>query len=72
MHFTDSWTQFKTDWRPLRNLVVRNNFNVLTSNRFWRNVESYTYVPATNLVSRSDYIEIITISSSSVSTPKRR
>ena len=58
MHFTDSWTQFKTDWRPRRNLVVRNNFNVLTSNRFWRNVESYTYVPATNLVSRSDYIEV--------------
>lgn len=58
MHFKDSWTQFKADWRPLRNIVVRNNFNVLTSNRFWRNVESYTFVPATNLVTRSDYIEI--------------
>lgn len=58
MRFKDSWTQFKTDWRPRRNIVVRNNFNVLTSNRFWRNVETYTYVPATNLVNRTDYIEI--------------
>jgi iron complex outermembrane receptor protein len=58
MHYKDSWTQFKTDWRPLRNLVVRNNFNVLTSDRFWHNVETYSYVPATNLVTRSSYIEI--------------
>jgi iron complex outermembrane receptor protein len=58
LDYKDSWTQFKTDWRPLRNLVVRNNFNVLTSDRFWRNVETYTYVPATNLVTRTSYIEI--------------
>ena len=59
MHFNDSWTQFKADWRPRRNVVVRNNFNVLTSNRLWRNVETYTYVPATNLVNRTDFIEIL-------------
>lgn len=58
LDYKDNWTQFKTDWRPLRNLVVRNNFNVLTSDRFWRNVETYTYVPATDLVARSSYIEI--------------
>ena len=58
MRFKDSWTQLKADWRPLRNVVVRNNFNVLTSNRFWRNAERYEYVPATNLVNRRTYIEI--------------
>ena len=59
MHFKDSWTQFKADWRPRRNVVVRNNLNVLTSNRFWKDVETYTYVPATDLVNRTDFIEIL-------------
>ena len=58
MHFKDSWTQFKADWRPHRNLVVRNNFNVLTSNRYWKNVETYAFVPATGLINRTDFIEI--------------
>jgi len=58
IYFKDSWTQFKADWRPRRNIVVRNNFNVLTSNRYWKNVETYAFVPATGLINRSDYIEI--------------
>ena len=58
MHFKDSWTQFKADWRPRQNVVVRNNFNVLTSNRHWKNLETYTFMPATNLVNRTDFIEI--------------
>jgi iron complex outermembrane recepter protein len=58
IHYKDSWTQFKTEWRPLRNMVVRNNFNVLVSKRFWHDVETYAYVPATNLVNRTSFIEI--------------
>lgn len=58
IRYKDSWTQFKTEWRPLRNLVVRNNFNVLVSKRHWRDVETYAYVPATNLVNRTSFIEI--------------
>ena len=58
MHFKDSWTQFKADWRPRPQIVVRNNFNVLTSNRYWKNLETYTFVPATNLINRTDFIEI--------------
>jgi iron complex outermembrane recepter protein len=58
MHFKDSWTQLKADWRPRRNIVVRNNFNVLTSNRHWKDVETYAYVPATGLVNRTSFIEI--------------
>ena len=56
--FKDSWTQFKADWRPRQNIVVRNNFNVLSSNRYWKNAETYTYVPATNVVNRTDFVEI--------------
>ncbi|MSO81794.1 MAG: TonB-dependent siderophore receptor [Acidobacteria bacterium] len=55
--FKDNWTQVKADWRPRRNLVVRNNVNVLTSNRYWKDVETYTYLPATNLINRTDFIE---------------
>ena len=58
MQFKDSWTQFKADWRPRQNIVLRNNFNVLTSNRHWKNLETYTYVPETNLVNRTSFIEI--------------
>lgn len=58
MYFKDSWTQLKADWRPRQNVVVRNNFNVLTSNRYWKNLETYVFVPATNLVNRTDFIEI--------------
>jgi iron complex outermembrane receptor protein len=58
MHFKDSWTQLKADWRPRQNIVIRNNFNVLTSNRYWKNLETYTHVPATNLVNRTSFIEI--------------
>jgi iron complex outermembrane receptor protein len=58
MQFKDSWTQFKADWRPRQNIVIRNNFNVLTSNRHWKNLETYTYVPATDLVNRTSFIEI--------------
>ena len=56
--YTDSWTQLKADWRPRPNVVIRNNFNVLTSDRHWKNVESYAYQPSTGLVNRSDYLEI--------------
>lgn len=58
MHFKDSWTQVKADWRPRQNIVVRNNFNVLTSDRYWKNLETYTYIPETNLVNRTFFIEI--------------
>jgi iron complex outermembrane receptor protein len=58
MYFRDSWSQFKADWRPRRNIVVRNNFNVLTSNRYWKNLETYAFVPATGLIDRTDFIEI--------------
>ena len=58
IYYKDSWTQFKTEWRPLRNIVVRNNFNVLSSNRFWHDVETYAYVPATQMVNRTSFIEI--------------
>ncbi|MDQ8699161.1 TonB-dependent siderophore receptor [Hyphomicrobium sp. LHD-15] len=59
--YVDNWTQFKTEWSPTDWLEMRNVAYRLTSNRHWRNVESYAYQtsgPFAGRVLRSDYIEI--------------
>lgn len=56
--YLDNWTQFKMDWQLASNLRLRNNAYYFTSNRHWRDVESYLLNPATNQVTRTDYIEI--------------
>ncbi len=59
--YVDNWTQFKTEWSPTDWLEIRNVAYRLTSNRHWRNVESYAYQtsgPFAGRVLRSDYIEI--------------
>ncbi|WP_133768494.1 TonB-dependent receptor [Enterovirga rhinocerotis] len=56
--FRDQITQFKTEWSPTDNLTIRNTAYYLTSNRHWRNAESYRYNAATGQVGRSSFIEI--------------
>ncbi len=56
--YLDHWTQFKMDWQLASNLRLRNNAYHFTSNRHWRDVESYALNSATNQVTRTDYIEI--------------
>ncbi|MEH3146651.1 MAG: TonB-dependent siderophore receptor [Methylobacterium frigidaeris] len=57
--FRDNWTQLKAEWTPSADVTVRNTAYHLTSNRHWRNVESYAYLPASRQVERSDYVEIV-------------
>ncbi|NNM71792.1 TonB-dependent receptor [Enterovirga sp. DB1703] len=57
--FTDNWTQLKVEWNPNENVTLRNTAYYLSSERRYRNVESYAFVPATGLVRRSDYIQIL-------------
>ncbi|GGF55346.1 TonB-dependent receptor [Azorhizobium oxalatiphilum] len=57
--YEDNWTQFKAEWTPTDQLTVRSTFYYLTSNRHWRNAEAYAFQPATGLVARSDYLEIL-------------
>lgn len=59
VNYRDAWTQFKTEWDPTEWLSLRNVAYRITSDRHWRNVESYSHVPATGLISRTDYLEII-------------
>ncbi|GJE00319.1 Metal-pseudopaline receptor CntO [Methylobacterium isbiliense] len=56
--FRDNWTQLKTEWTPSADVTLRNTAYRLTSNRRWRNAETYAFVPATGLIRRSDYVEI--------------
>lgn len=56
--FRDNWTQLRTEWTPTENLTFRNTAYYITSDRHWRNVESYSYQPASNDIFRDVYIEI--------------
>ncbi len=57
--YLDNWTQFKTEWSPTDWFQLRNVAYRLTSERHWRNVEGYTFDNATQMINRSDYVEIL-------------
>ncbi|HEV2544345.1 MAG TPA: TonB-dependent siderophore receptor [Methylobacterium sp.] len=56
--FKDNWTQFKTEWTPTADITIRNTAYRLVSDRHWRNVETYGFVPNTGLIRRTSPIEI--------------
>ncbi|MQA28432.1 MAG: TonB-dependent receptor plug domain-containing protein [Luteitalea sp.] len=57
--YRDNWSQVKADWQASSNVFVRMNVSGVNTRRQWRNAEQYSYQPATGLVSRSSYTEII-------------
>lgn len=59
VRYSDNWTQLKAEWAVNDALTVRSTFYYLISDRHWRNSESYTFQPASGLVRRSDYLEIL-------------
>lgn len=56
--FEDNWTQFKTEWTPTADITIRNTAYRLKSDRHWRNVETYRFVPSSGVIRRTDPIEI--------------
>ncbi|WFU44965.1 TonB-dependent receptor [Bradyrhizobium sp. CB82] len=58
IHYEDNWTQFKTEWDVADGITVHDTLYYLTSHRHWRDVESYAWNPATQLITRTNYIEI--------------
>ena len=56
--FEDNWTQLKVEWSPSDDVVIRNTAYRLLSDRHWRNLESYAFVPSTGLIRRTSPIEI--------------
>lgn len=57
--YRDRWTRLAAQWQPNERVMVRNQFYYLTSQRHWRDAESYTFLPATGQVRRTDYLEIL-------------
>jgi len=61
VNYIDNWTQFRTEWEATDWLELRNIAYRLTTNRHWRNVETYIFQdagPNAGLVQRRSYIEI--------------
>lgn len=56
--YVDNWTQFKTEWSPTDWFELRNVAYRITSDRYWRNVEQFTFNDVSNRIDRSDYVEI--------------
>jgi len=58
IHYQDNWTQFKTEWEIADGITLHDTFYYLSSQRHWRDIEDYTFNPATQLINRTNYIEI--------------
>lgn len=58
-HFRDSWTRLTSEWRASDAIALRNVAYYLLSDRDYLNSENYRFAPATGLVTRSDYLNII-------------
>lgn len=58
VRYKDRNTQLRAEWTPVDNVAIRSSTYYLTSDRNWRNVENYTYRPATDDVLREFYIAI--------------
>lgn len=58
MHFKDNRTTAKIEWTPGANISVRNTAYRLTTDRKWRNLESYFWNDQTGLIDRFDFFGI--------------
>jgi iron complex outermembrane receptor protein len=58
IHYQDNWTQFKTEWDVTDGITVHDTLYYLTSQRHWRDIEDYSFNPTTQLINRTNYIEI--------------
>lgn len=62
LRFRDNWSQAKVEWTPSDAVTIRSTFYHLWANKYWRNVESVTYVAATGTtpaqVRQSSFLEL--------------
>jgi iron complex outermembrane receptor protein len=57
-HYVDKWTRLKTEWQASEAVSLRNDLYRLTTDRTWRNAETYEHNDATGLIDRFDYLGI--------------
>jgi iron complex outermembrane receptor protein len=58
IYWGDYWLRLGADWRLVPTLTLRNELYFLKTDRHWRDVENYAFLPATAQVDRTSYIEI--------------
>ncbi len=59
LHYQDSWTQLKAEWKPRDWLTITSDLYVLDGYRRYYNVNTYAYQPATGLILRSGYSDLM-------------
>ncbi|WP_375195212.1 TonB-dependent receptor [Sphingobium sp.] len=47
LRFRDNWSQAKIEWTASDALTLRSTFYHLWANKYWKNAENLTYIPAT-------------------------
>lgn len=50
-----TWTKFKTTWKPIDLIEVRNQAYYYTAKRDWQNAETYTFNAGTQLIDRDRF-----------------
>lgn len=50
-----TWTKFKTTWKPIEVIEVRNQAYYYTAKRDWQNAETYTFNVGTQLIDRDRF-----------------
>ncbi len=58
LNFTDNWTNVETLWTPSPAVSFHNNTFAMYHDRVYRDVPTYTYLPATNQVRRTQFRDI--------------
>jgi len=51
--FVNDWSRIRLEWRLSDSVTIQNETYYLDTERNFRNVENYTYLPATGLISRT-------------------
>jgi iron complex outermembrane receptor protein len=59
IRYQDSWSQVKTEWQVADGITLRNTLYYMYAKRHWKEVEIYGFNPASSLIDRSDYLEIL-------------
>ncbi|MET0969600.1 MAG: TonB-dependent siderophore receptor [Tardiphaga sp.] len=59
IRWQDSWSQVKTEYQVTDSISVRNTLYYMNSQRHWKELENYAFNPATGLIDRSTYLEIL-------------
>lgn len=57
--YEDLWPRLQVQWRISDALQLRSESYYLTTERHWRNIESYNYNESSGQVDRSSYLEIV-------------